>query len=60
MKGYKMSEWYEVKDPDDVNLSDDKKFVHILLDTDYFGNRYVEVPVEILVKLLHELIEEIE
>ena len=55
-----MSEWYEVKDPDDVDLSDDKKFVHILFDTDYFGSRYVEVPVEILVKLLHELIEEIE
>jgi len=47
-----MSEWFEVTDPDDVDLSDDKKFVHILFDTDNNGNRYVEVSVEMLVMLL--------
>ena len=47
-----MSEWFEVKDADDVELSDDGKFVYILFDTDNSGNRYVEVPVEMLVKLL--------
>ena len=41
-----MSEWFEIKESDDVDLSDDKKFVHILFETDRNGNRYVEVPVE--------------
>jgi hypothetical protein len=47
-----MSEWYEVKDADDMELSDDGKFVFIMFDTNGFGNRYVEVPVEMLIKLL--------
>jgi hypothetical protein len=47
-----MSEWYSVTNPDDVDLSDDKKFVHILFNTNRFGNRYVEIPVELLIKLL--------
>ena len=47
-----MSEWFEVKDPQKVDLSDDGKFVHILFQTNRNGNRYVEVPVELLVKLL--------
>lgn len=47
-----MSEWFEVKKADNVDLSDDGKFFHILFQTNRNGNRYVEVPVEILVKLL--------
>lgn len=47
-----MSEWFEVKDPDDVDLSDDGKSVHILFSKSHAGNRYIEVPVEILAKLL--------
>lgn len=47
-----MSEWHEVKDADDIRLSDDKKFVQILFNTNDFGNCYVEVPVEMIVKLL--------
>jgi len=47
-----MSEWFEVKDKDNVELSDDGKFVDIMFDTNDFGNRYVEVPVGMLVKLL--------
>ena len=50
-----MSEWYEVKDPDDVDLSDDGKFVHVLFDTNRNGNRYAEVPVEMLKKLLGDV-----
>ena len=46
-----MSEWYEVKDADNIVLSDDKFFVEILFDTNYNGNRYVEVPVDMLVKI---------
>jgi len=47
-----MSQWYEVKDADDVELSDDGKTVEILFDTDDNGNRYVTVPVEVLARLL--------
>ena len=46
-----MSEWYEVKDADFIELSDDKKFVQILFNTTDHGNCYVEFPVEMLVKL---------
>lgn len=52
-----MSEWYEVKDPDDVELSEDGKIVQILFDTDINGNCYVEIPVKILINLLRERIE---
>ena len=49
-----MSEWYEVKDADDIEISEDGKFVDILFDTNDFGNCYVIVPVEMIVKLLAE------
>lgn len=41
-----MSEWIQIKDRNDVDLSDDEKFVHILFETNEFGNRYIEVPIE--------------
>lgn len=47
-----MSEWFDVTNQDDVDLSDDGKEVHILFATNRNGNRYVSVPVELLVKLL--------
>jgi len=47
-----MSEWFDVTNQDDVDLSDDGKEVHILFATNRNGNRYVSVPVEVLVKLL--------
>ncbi len=52
-----MSEWFEIKDPEDVELSDDGKAVQVMFDTDNNGNRYVEIPVEMLVKLLADRLE---
>ena len=49
-----MSTWYEIEDPDDVDLSVDKNEVHILFDSDEWGNKYVSVPVEIIKALLNE------
>lgn len=46
-----MSIWYEVKDPENIDLSEDGKSVQILYNEDYNGNCYVEVPVELLTRL---------
>ena len=48
LKGKPMSEWHEVKDPADVELSDDGQSVDILFDTDPNGNHYVTVPLDML------------
>jgi len=50
-----MSKWYPVTEEEDIDFSDDKKFVHILYRTDRSGNCYVEIPVELLVEKLKEL-----
>jgi len=47
-----MSEWFEIKDPDDVDLSDDGNFVHVLFETNRNGNRYVEIPVSVVNRAL--------
>jgi len=49
-----MSEWYKVRNYANIELSDDKLFVEILFDTDCNGNRYLEVPVEMLVRLFSD------
>ena len=41
-----MSEWFEVKDKGNIDLSEDGKSVYILFETNQFGNRYVEIPIE--------------
>ena len=43
-----MSIWYEIKNPEDIEISEDGKTVEILIGTDYSGNIYVEIPVKIL------------
>ena len=47
-----MSEWYEIKDQDDVELSEDGKTLDVLFKSDNFGNHYVEIPVEYISKVL--------
>ena len=48
-----MSEWIEVG-PEGVELSDDKKYVHILFETNEWGNRWIEIPVDVLKRILAE------
>lgn len=48
----KMSEWFEVNDVDDISFSDDGKEIHVLFETNDFGNRYVSIPVSIIEEVL--------
>ena len=47
-----MSKWIDIKDSDDVSLSEDKTEIHIWYGYDDDGNCYVSVPVELIKKLL--------
>jgi hypothetical protein len=57
MKLLYMSYWYEIKKQEDVELSDDKKNIEILFNSDSFGNYYVEVPIEFVLNVIKEHIE---
>ena len=46
-----MSIWKQV-DEEDVELSEDGKTIDICIGADQFGNNYLEVPVELILKLL--------
>ena len=43
-----MSTWYEVKKVADIDLSEDKKEIHVWFDADEWGNKYVSISVELL------------
>ena len=47
-----MSTWYDIEDPDDIDLTDDGKFIHLLFDSDEDGNKYVSVSVELIKDIL--------
>jgi hypothetical protein len=54
-----MSTWYQVKDTDYIELSDDKKSIYIdvteTLQCDVkLGTVYLEIPVEFIKKLIKE------
>ena len=52
----KMSIWYEIENPDDIDFSEDGEEMHILYKDDSKGNHYVSI----LVKLVREKLEELE
>ena len=47
-----MSAWRRITDKDDVQLSDDGTTIDVLVDTNEFGNEYIEIPVERIKALL--------
>ncbi len=47
-----MSEWYEIKDQDDVELSEDGKSIEILFNTNKFGNQYVDIPLNFIMRTI--------
>ena len=51
IRGKKMSEWYEAE-AEDLSISDDGEELHILFDSDEFGNKYVSVKIQDIVDLL--------
>lgn len=48
-----MSTWIEIKNKEDVELSDDGKHIEVLYSSDKFGNNYIEIPVEFLKSALN-------
>ena len=49
-----MSEWIEIKDPEDVELSEDGKHIEVLYNYNAFGNQYIEIPVEYIKNVMEE------
>lgn len=49
-----MSKWLTINDSDDVELSEDGRYVEILYATDDAGNCYIEVPVIFITRLLRQ------
>ena len=47
-----MSTWYEVKNKNNVTISECGKEVHVLYRTDNWGNRYLAIPIEFIKELL--------
>ena len=47
-----MSIWIEIKDKDDVELSNDGKSVEVLYQTDDTGNYYIDIPIEFIKSLI--------
>jgi len=50
-----MSLWHLVKDIEDVELSEDKKTLEVLINSDRNGNNYIEIPIEFILIRLNEL-----
>ncbi len=48
-----MSEWTEITDASLVEV--DGEYIVVRYDTDQFGNKYVEIPIEIVRELLAKL-----
>lgn len=46
-----MSEWIEIKDQVDVELSEDGEHIEILFGTNEWGSQYVEVPIKFILGL---------
>jgi len=55
-----MSEWYEVINQDDVELSDDGKTLDIMFHTNAWGNQYVIVPIRFVEKVCTEYAKKLE
>lgn len=47
-----MSEWYEIKKQDDIEISADGKTLEVLFNTNQFGNQYIEIPIKFITKIL--------
>ena len=50
-----MSIWHEIKDPEDVELSEDKKTLEVCYGSDNNGNLYVDIPIEFVKLALENL-----
>lgn len=49
-----MSIWHEIKDQDDVQLSDDKQTLEVCFGHDHNGNLYADIPIEFIKHALYD------
>lgn len=49
-----MSIWHQVKEIDDIEVSEDKKTLDILFRGDNNGNEYIEIPLEFIRQKTYE------
>ena len=49
-----MSTWYEIKEEEDIEISDDGKTLEVWFNADFTGNYYVDIPIEMIVKILEK------
>lgn len=49
-----MSIWYEIKNIDDVEVSEDGKEIDVLYNNDLQGNYYVSIPIDFARKVLKD------
>ena len=43
-----MSEWYEIKNKEDVEISKDGKSLEVLFNSNDWGNQYIIIPIEFI------------
>ena len=48
-----MSQWREIA-KEDVELSNDKQTIDVLIGSDYNGNNYIEIPIEYIIEILQK------
>ena len=47
-----MSKWYEIKDKEDINISEDGKMLQVNFGGDNDGNLWVEIPIEFITDII--------
>lgn len=50
-----MSIWKEIKNQEDVKLSEDGKTIDVCYKQDYSGNHYIEIPIEFVKSALEQV-----
>lgn len=53
-----MSIWHEIKEQEDVELSEDGKTVEVCFGHDHNGNLYVDIPIEFVKSVLADVAEQ--
>lgn len=55
-----MSVWYEIKDREDCNISEDGKMLQVNFDGDHNGNLWVEIPIKFIDSEFKDRVNELE
>ena len=47
-----MSEWFEITDPKDIEVSDNGETIEVWFDSDRNGNKYVDIPLALISEVI--------